>query len=143
MSTQTKEVTLTVHGMVTRAPECATIMEVADALGINIPRLCYHPHLSILGARRVCLVEVEGMRNPVASCAFPVSEGMKVQTSSALLRRLRRDVVELILDNHPQDCHSCERNGNCELQKKAYELGIPERYFEGERKRFEKDLSSR
>ena len=57
-------------------------MEAADAVGIQIPRLCYHPHLSILGACRVCLVEVEGQRNPVASCAYPVAEGMKVRTSS-------------------------------------------------------------
>lgn len=142
MAPENKEITITIDGIVTKVPEGITIMEAADSLGINIPRLCHHPHLSILGACRVCLVEVEGMRNPVASCAFPVSEGMKIKTSSALLRRLRRDVVELILDNHPQDCQTCERNGNCELQKLSYELGIRERLFEGERKRFEKDLSS-
>ena len=137
-----KEVTLTIDGVVTKAPSNATIMEAADAIGINIPRLCYHPHLSIAGACRVCLVEVEGMRNPVASCAYPVADGMKIHTSSTQLRRLRRDVVELILDNHPQDCQTCDRNQNCELQKLSYEMGIRERYFEGERKQLEKDLSS-
>ncbi len=142
MATETKELTVTIDGIVTKVPEGSTIMEAADSLGINIPRLCYHPHLSILGACRVCLVEVEGARNPVASCAYPVADGMIVRTSSALLRRLRRDIVELILDNHPQDCQTCERNGNCELQKLSYELGIRERMFEGERKHFEKDLSS-
>ena len=122
--TTEKEVSLTIDGVVTKAPATATIMEAADAININIPRLCYHPHLSIAGACRVCLVEVDGMRNPVASCAYPVAEGMKVRTSSTLLRRLRRDVVELILDNHPKECQTCERNGNCELQKLAYEPGI-------------------
>ncbi len=135
-------ITLTIDDVLTTVPKGTTIMDAADSIGINIPRLCYHPHLSILGACRVCLVQVEGMRNPVASCAYPAEDGMKVHTSSTLLRRLRRDVVELILDNHPQDCQTCERNGNCELQKYAYELGIRDRIFQGERKRYKKDLSS-
>ncbi len=136
------QITLSIDGITTKAAKGATIMEAADAIGINIPRLCYHPHLSVLGACRVCLVEVAGQRNPVASCAYPVEEGMKVKTSSTLLRRLRRDIVELILDSHPQDCQTCERNGNCELQKLSYELGIRDRLFQGERKRCKKDLSS-
>lgn len=135
-------VTLTIDGMTVSVPAGASIMEAADSVGIHIPRLCYHPHLSILGACRVCLVEVEGLRNPVASCAYPAEDGMRVRTSSQALRRLRRDVVELILDNHPQDCQTCERNGRCELQKLAYEMGIRERLFEGERKRPPRDLSS-
>ena len=133
---------LTIDGVETTAPRGATIMEAADAIGMNIPRLCHHPHLSLLGACRVCLVEVEGLRNPVASCAYPAEDGMKIRTSSTLLRRLRRDVVELILDNHPQDCQTCGRNGNCELQKLAYELGIRDRLFQGERKRYKKDVSA-
>jgi NADP-reducing hydrogenase subunit HndD len=135
-------ISLTIDGVATKVSKGTTIMEAADAVGIYIPRLCHHPHLSLLGACRVCLVEVEGQRNPVASCACPIENGMEIRTSSKLLRRLRRDVVELILDNHPQDCQTCERNGNCELQKLAYEMGIRERLFEGERKRFEKDLSA-
>jgi hypothetical protein len=78
-------------------------MQAADGRHPD-PRFCaiIPSHLSIVGACRVCLVEVEGQRNPVASCSFPVAEGMKVTTSSVLLRRLRRDIVELILDNHPR-----------------------------------------
>lgn len=140
MSEQT--ITLEINGISVTVPKDSTIMDAADKIGIQIPRLCYHPHLSILGACRVCLVEVEGMRNPVASCAFPAADGMKVTTHSALLRRLRRDVVELILDNHPKDCQTCERDGNCELQKLAYELGIRDRLYEGERRQIPKDLSS-
>ncbi len=119
-----------------------TVMQAADKLGYHIPRLCYHPDLSIEGACRVCIVEVEGMKSFVASCAFPVSDGMVIRTNTAELRRARRDIVELILDNHPQDCHVCERDGNCELQRLAYATGIKTRHFEGERKRYEKDLSS-
>ena len=119
-----------------------TIMQAADACGYHIPRLCYHPNLSIEGACRVCIVEVEGMRNYVASCAFPVSDGMVIHTNSAELRRARRDIVELLLDNHPQDCHTCERDGNCELQRLAHAMGIRKRHFEGERKRYDCDDSS-
>ena len=140
--TAPKKKTLTINGMAVTVPDGTSIMDAADTVGIRIPRLCYHPSLSILGACRVCLVEVEGQRNPVASCAVPVENGMKVRTSSPLLRRLRRDVVELILDNHPKECQTCDRNGNCELQSLSYELGIRTRLFEGERKRCEKDLSA-
>jgi len=119
-----------------------TIMQAADKHGYHIPRLCYHPKLSIEGACRVCIVEVEGMNNYVASCAFPVSEGMKINTNTQSLRKVRRDIVELILDNHPQDCHTCERDGNCELQRLASDMGIRARHFEGEKKHYEKDLSA-
>jgi iron-only hydrogenase group A len=89
------------------------------------------------------VVEAEGQRNPIASCAYPATEGLKIRTSSPLLRRLRRDVVELLLDNHPQDCQTCERDGNCELQNLAYTQGVRERLFAGERKHFEIDASSK
>ncbi|MCK4998252.1 MAG: [FeFe] hydrogenase, group A [Anaerohalosphaera sp.] len=118
-----------------------TIMQAADKLGFHIPRLCYHPKLSIEGACRVCIVEVEGMKNYVASCAFPITDGMKLHTNTKGLRRARRDIIELLLDNHPMDCHTCERDGNCELQRLAASVGIRARHFEGEKKHYEKDIS--
>ena len=136
------EKTLTIDGVQTSVPEGTTVMEAADHIGIRIPRLCYHPNLSILGACRVCLVEVEGARNLVAACSTAAENGMVVHTTSPLLRRVRRDVVELILDNHPQDCQICDRNSNCELQDLAYELGVRQRLFEGERKVFPRDESA-
>ncbi|MEI6807558.1 MAG: NADH-dependent [FeFe] hydrogenase, group A6 [bacterium] len=140
--TTEKTITLWIDGSKVTVPEGSTILQAADLTKINIPSLCYHPDLSVIGACRVCIVEVEGQRNPVASCSFPVAEGMKVKTSSTLLRRLRRDIVELILDNHPMDCQTCVRNGTCELQKLAYDLGVRERLFAGERKRIPVDKSS-
>jgi len=140
--TSEKKVSLWIDGVKVTVPEKTTILQAAASINIDVPSLCYHPDLSVIGACRVCVVEVEGQRNPVASCAFPVTEGMKVKTSSSLLRRLRRDVVELILDNHPMDCQSCVRNGTCELQKLAYDLGVRERLFEGERKHYAVDTSS-
>ena len=140
--TSEKKVTLWIDGVKVTVPEKTTILEAAASINIDVPSLCYHPDLSVIGACRVCVVEVEGQRNPVASCSFPVAEGMKVKTSSSLLRRLRRDVVELILDNHPMDCQACTRNGTCELQKLSYDLGVRERLFEGERKHYAIDKSS-
>jgi iron-only hydrogenase group A len=140
--TTDKKVTLWIDGIQVTVPDKTTILQAAASLNIRIPSLCYHPDLSVIGACRVCLVEVEGQRNPVPACSFPVTEGMRVTTSSVLLRRLRRDVVELILDNHPQDCQTCIRNGTCELQRLAYDLGVWVRMFEGERKRSEVDATS-
>jgi NADP-reducing hydrogenase subunit HndD len=119
-----------------------TIMQAADKCGYHIPRLCYHPDLSIEGACRICIVELEGSNDYVASCACPVADGMKVYTNTKDLRQARRDIVELLLDNHPEDCHTCERDGICELQRLAGAMGIRNRHFGGEKKQYEKDLSS-
>ena len=135
-------ITIYINGKPYRVEPEQTIMQAADKIGFHIPRLCYHPKLSIEGACRVCIVEVDGMRNYVASCAYPVSEGMKIRTNTKELRQARRDIIELILDNHPQDCHTCERDSNCELQRLASSMGIKKRHFEGERKHYDKDLSS-
>ena len=140
--TPTEKIRLTINGVQAAVAPGTTIMEAADSIGIRIPRLCYHPALSILGACRVCVVEREGARNLLAACSHPAEEGMQVRTNSPLLRRVRRDVIELILDNHPKDCQICSRNMNCELQNLAYELGVRSRLFEGERKRYPKDESS-
>ena len=136
------QITITINDKEYKVDPNQTIMQAADKLGFHIPRLCYHPKLSIEGSCRVCIVEVEGARNYVASCSFPVSDGMKIHTNTQGLRKARRDIIELILDNHPQDCHTCERDGNCELQRLAASVGIRARHFEGQRKHYEEDLSS-
>lgn len=137
-----KKININVNGKNYKVLEGQTLMQALDGLGFKIPRLCYHPKLSIEGACRVCIVEVEGMKNYVASCSFPVQEGIKIKTNTTGLRRARRDIVELILDNHPDDCHTCERDGICELQRLAYAMGIRKRHFEGEKKHYDQDLSS-
>ncbi len=136
------DISLTVDNIPVTVPEGSTVMEAAEQAGIRVPRLCYHPSLSIQGSCRVCIVEVEGMRNLVASCHYPAAEGMVVHTRTPEILRIRRDIVELLLDNHPEDCNTCERDGNCELQRLANAMGIRERLFQGERKRYDKDLSS-
>jgi iron-only hydrogenase group A len=118
-----------------------TIMEACETIGIHIPRLCHHPDLSLAGSCRVCIVDVKDMGFFMASCSVPVWEGMQVETTSPEIRRARRDIVELLLDNHPMDCQTCERDSNCELQNLAFSFGVRERLFEGERKRFPREDS--
>ena len=143
MSEAVKEIHLKIDGVDVTAVAGTTIMEAAEALGVRIPRLCYHPDLSLQGSCRVCIVEVKGMPFYMASCSVQVWEGMEVQTNSPEIRQARRDIIELLLDNHPMDCQTCERDGNCELQNLAYSHGVRERLFEGQRKHWEREDSSR
>lgn len=139
----TDMVNLTIDGAAVQVPAGTTVMDAAETLGIHIPRLCYHPDLSLEGACRVCIVQVEGYNHFLASCSVAVWEGMDVQTNSPQIRQARRDIVELLLDNHPKDCQTCDRDGYCELQKLAYRLGVRERLFEGKRKSFPIDDSGK
>jgi NADP-reducing hydrogenase subunit HndD len=137
-----KTINLTIDETPVTVPEGTTIMQAADTIGVHIPRLCYHPDLSLEGACRICVVEVEGARNYLPSCATKVTEGMKIRTGSPQIRQARRDLVELILDNHPMECQTCDRDGSCELQNLAYTLGVRERLFAGKRKRHAVEDSS-
>ena len=137
-----KHVSLTIDGVQVQAAEGTTILEAAERLGIRIPRLCYHPDLSLAGSCRVCIVDVKDMGHYMAACSSQVWEGMEVQTNSPAIRQARRDIVELLLDNHPTDCQTCDRDGHCELQNLAYAMGVRARHFEGRRKRFPIELSS-
>ena len=125
-------VTLTIDGHITKAPKGTTILAAARTLGISIPVLCHHPKLTVTGACRVCIVEVGGQ--PVTSCTTVVEEGMEVTTASPYIERLRRDIVDLILSDHPYDCMVCERAGDCELQELAYKYQIRTPVFRGERR---------
>ncbi len=131
-----KQVKLVIDENEVSVPAGTTVMAAAETLGIYVPRLCYHPELSLQGSCRVCLVEVKGVDFFMASCSVAVWEGMEVRTNSEEIRRARRDILELLLDNHPRECQLCERDGRCELQNLAYAFGVRERLFEGSRKRF-------
>jgi len=126
----TKEVKITIDGQEVVAQEGKTILEVATELGIHIPTLCAMPELGFTpGSCRVCVVEVEGLPTLVASCIYPIREGLIVRTHSERVIKARKIVVELILSSHPLDCMTCEKNGDCALQDLAYELGIKESRF--------------
>lgn len=137
-----KKISLKIDDVPLQVDAGTTIMEAAEQLGIRIPRLCYHPDLSLAGSCRVCIVDVKGMGFYMAACSSQVWEGMEVQTNSPEIRQARRDIVELLIDNHPMDCQTCDRDGNCELQNLAYSMGVRARHFEGRRKHFPIELSS-
>jgi NADP-reducing hydrogenase subunit HndD len=135
-------ITLTINNISVEVPEGATILSAAQQAGVRIPTLCYVEGLQAIGACRVCVVEVEGARNLVASCSMPVSQGMKVLTNSRRVREARRAVVELLLSEHNGDCQTCDRNEDCELQALAAELGIREIAYTGEKTRKRIDTST-
>ena len=135
-------VNVTIDGHKLQVPKSATVLTAAKAGGINVPSLCYHPELRPEGACRVCVVEVEGAKSLVASCVYPVNEGMVVHTNTPAVREARKMVVELLLANHPQDCLSCQRNTNCELQTMAADMGIRKIRFNGVKKNLPLDANN-
>ena len=107
--------------------ECAeglSIIQACEGLGVEIPRFCYHDRLKVAGNCRMCLVEVEKMPKPVASCAMPVTEGMSIKTDSTLVKKARSGVMEFLLINHPLDCPICDEGGECDLQDQAMKYGL-------------------
>ncbi|MEG1496977.1 MAG: NADH-dependent [FeFe] hydrogenase, group A6 [Clostridiales bacterium] len=115
-------VKLTIDGQTVEVEKNTTILEAARALHIKIPTLCYHPDQGVKANCRICVVEVEGERVLVPSCAFPVREGMVVKTTSPRVRRARKNILELIFAHHSKECLSCDKSGTCELQNIAREL---------------------
>ncbi|MCD7909650.1 MAG: [FeFe] hydrogenase, group A [Clostridium sp.] len=132
---------LTINGKAVEAPEGSTIMEAAEAAGIKVPSLCHMKNVHQYGSCRICVVEVEGMKNLQASCMVKAREGMKVKTHSPKVLAARKVLYELLLSNHPKDCLSCNRNQSCELQELGYELGVTESRFEGAMSKARVDVS--
>jgi formate dehydrogenase alpha subunit len=119
-------ITLTIDNQTIKTEPGISVMEAALANGIDIPRLCYHPELSVSGNCRLCLVEVETRALPMTSCELACAEGMAVTTRSERLFELRRATIDLFLADHPLDCVVCDKAGACLLQKYAYEHGLKE-----------------
>jgi len=115
---------VTVDGIELDVPAGMTVLQACELAGKEIPRFCYHERLAIAGNCRMCLVEVEKSPKPVASCAWPVADGMVVKTESEMVRRARRGVMEFLLINHPLDCPICDQGGECDLQDQAMGYGF-------------------
>ena len=107
-------VSLTINGIPVKADQGATVLEAAKAHDIYIPTLCHHPKLASAGACRLCLVEVEKMRGFTTACTVPVSDGMVVRTDTEALQNMRREILSLILSEHPYTCLVCERRTDCD-----------------------------
>ncbi|MFP4425927.1 MAG: NADH-dependent [FeFe] hydrogenase, group A6 [Spirochaetaceae bacterium] len=117
---------LTVDGIGTAVPEGATVLEAAQAAGVEIPTLCRHEDLEPTGACGMCVVEMNTQGTLKRACVTPAREGMEVRTNTAALRRMRRTLLELVLAAHPKDCLQCIKHGGCELQELAERLEVRE-----------------
>ncbi|OGH97493.1 MAG: ferredoxin [Candidatus Melainabacteria bacterium GWA2_34_9] len=136
-------VNISINGKNIEAKPDWTVLEAARAAGIHIPTLCYYPFISRRGACRLCSVELEGSPNLIASCVYPVREGLKIQTHSPRVLKARKTILELFVANHNYECLVCRRNGDCQLQSLCEEYGISEDKYKGGRKRPDyKDCSS-
>jgi predicted molibdopterin-dependent oxidoreductase YjgC len=120
---------LTIDDMEIEAGEDATVLDAARDAGIYIPALCADPDLKPYGACRLCIVEIDKQEDLPASCMTPVADGMVVRTDTQRVNDVRRQVVELLLSDHAQECLVCPKNQRCELQKVAAYLGICQQRF--------------
>ncbi len=137
-------VTLKINGISVTVPEEYTILQAAKEINVEIPSLCYLKDVNCIGSCRVCIVELveRGRSRLVASCVYPVAEGMEVYTDTPAVRKSRRTTLELILSTHHKKCLSCSRSTNCELQKLANDYGVDEDVFESQEPQYEIDNSS-
>ncbi|MBN1769192.1 MAG: iron hydrogenase small subunit [Prolixibacteraceae bacterium] len=123
-----------------------TILDAAKKVGVHIPTLC-HMKLHDMGIEnkpggcRVCVVEVEGRRNLAPSCVTEAADGMKINTHSMRVVNARRTITELLISDHPFECLTCAKSGNCELQDLAHDMGIREIHYEGEKSVYREDTS--
>ena len=140
-----KMINLKIDGVAVSVPDGTTILEAARQAGINVPTLCYLKDLNQIGACRICVVEANEGRGfrTVASCVYPVTEGMEVKTNSVAVQKSRKMTLELLLSTHDRKCLSCVRSDNCEFQKLCRDYGIEdEGKFDGEKPHYELDASS-
>jgi len=136
-----KQVEFEINNRKVKVTEGMTILQACSTVGIDIPRFCYHESLSIAGNCRMCLVEVAKQAKPIASCAMPVTPGMKVFTNTMLVKKAREGVMEFLLANHPLDCPICDQGGECDLQDQAMVFGSDRgRFYEFKRSVEDKDL---
>lgn len=133
---------LTIDGNTYEVEKESTILEVCQMAGIEIPTLCYDERLVPHSACRLCLVEIEGTGKLVTSCSTRVKDGMVVATNNEKVRSARRDVLDLIVSNHPMECLNCEKSGECKLQDYAYDYGIEDGSYEGATRQAEIDDSN-
>lgn len=137
------DITIKINGRTVTAPAGSTILEAARLANIEIPTLCFLKEMNEIGACRICVVEVKGARTLVASCVYPINEGMEVWTNTPKVLESRKKTLQLLLSNHDRKCLSCVRSANCELQALCRELGVDdESFYDGEKTPSEIDTSA-
>jgi NADH dehydrogenase/NADH:ubiquinone oxidoreductase subunit G len=124
-----KKISLTIDGKPVKVAEGTNLIDAAATVGIHIPNLCYLKGMRGIGACRMCLIEIEGMKAPVIGCTTKAKEGMVVHTRTEKVEEVRKFVIDLILSMHPLDCMTCTKAGVCTLQQYAYDYEIKESNF--------------
>ncbi|MDO4550631.1 MAG: [FeFe] hydrogenase, group A [Planctomycetia bacterium] len=132
---------LTVNGREVEFTDERNLLEVIRKAGIDLPTFCYHSELSIYGACRLCLVQVEG-RGVMAACSTAPAAGMNILTETKEIREMRKISVELLLANHDRECTTCARSASCALQSIAHKLGVHEVRFKSLKTKAPVDNSS-
>lgn len=128
-----ENVTIKINGVEMQAPKGSTILEAARMAHIEIPTLCFLKEINEIGACRICVVEVKGAKSLVASCVYPINEGMEIWTNTPKVLASRKATLQLLLSNHKKECLSCVRSGNCELQQLCRDMQVDdEDKYEGQ-----------
>lgn len=135
-------VNIKINGIAYDVAAGSTILEAAKSVGIEIPTLCYLKEINAIGACRICVVEVKGARGLVTACVYPVNEGMEIITNSEKVQQSRKTNLELLLSTHDQNCLSCVRSTDCELQKLCRDYGVNGMRFIGAKERYTIDASA-
>lgn len=135
-------VALRIDGRAVSVPSGTTVMDAARELGIEIPALCHDKSLPVASACRLCIVEVGGSSKLQTSCSLLARDGMDIRTGTDRIVRYRRSILQFLLDSHPNDCLTCDKAGECLLQKYAWQYGVAFREHDGVRRPEHVDLSS-
>ena len=142
MTQESNLVHITINGVDHEVPEGEMLIKAAEDNGTYIPRFCWHPRMNPVGMCRMCLVEIETPRGPmmITACTNPVSDGMKVDTENAVVKKAQEAILEFLLANHPLDCPVCDKGGECPLQDQAMAYGPGESRFVEIKRIFEKPI---
>lgn len=135
-------VTLTINGREVTVPAGTSVLNAAREAGFFIPTFCHDPELPGYGGCRICVVNIKGARTLMASCVTEATNGMVVETESPDVVEARKTILELLLANHPKDCLTCDKNGDCRLQDYAYRYGVGQSSFTGEQHSYAIDDSN-
>jgi formate dehydrogenase major subunit len=133
---------ITLNGQICEVEAGQTIFQAAAKHGIYIPTFCYDDRLAAHGACRICVVEVKGARALMTACSTPAAEGMIIETETPIVIEARKGILRLMLENHPLDCLTCEKSGNCTLQDLCFVYDIKDGGYNGEKKNYSIDDSN-
>lgn len=135
-------VTLTINGQEVTVPAGTTVLDAALGAGFFVPTFCHDPAYPGYGGCRICVVDIKGARNLPASCVTAAAPGMVVETDSPAVMEARKTILELMLANHPVDCMTCEKSGDCRLQDYAFRYEVKAANFGGAKKEYDFDDSN-